>query len=286
MLTLWFGISAGAVFALIAIGFNIVYIASGKLNFAQPEFLVLGMFVSYMVTSSLDWPVLASIPIALVIGAAIGVLEERIAIRPLRARAHGELVTTLGWSVVMAGTFMLIWGPEPLTVTGFGSDRMIDFAGGRTSINSIVIVVLAIVAAVGLHYWTRSTISGLANLATAEDAEAAQLRGINVRGLTIMAFASAGGLLGALGPIVGPKTYAIATLGALLVMPAFVSMAIGGYGSFIGVLLGALVVGVAQSFSGRYLGAQYANLSLFVILMAVLLLRPQGLFGMRAERTV
>lgn len=286
MLTIWLGISTGAVLALVAIAFNIVYVASGTLNFAQPEFLVVGTFVSYMTTSTLKWPLVTAIPIGLVIGAAIGALEERIAIRPLRAGAHGELVTTLGWSVVMSGVVMLIWGPDPLALKGFGSESVVGFAGGRVSINEFVIVALAIVAAAGFSTWLRTTLAGLANLATAEDREAATLRGINVKLLSTVAFAMAGGLLGALGPVVGPQTYAIFNLGALLVMHAFVVLAIGGYGSNMGVLVGALAVGVTESLSGRYLGASYANVSLFVLLMGVLLLRPNGLFGMRSERVV
>ncbi|WP_326635276.1 branched-chain amino acid ABC transporter permease [Streptosporangium sp. NBC_01755] len=286
MLTIWHGISTGAVLALVAIGFNIVYVASGTLNFAQPEFLVAGAFVSYLTTSTLNWPVVMAIPIGLAVGAVIGILEERIAIRPLRAGGHGELVTTLGWSVVMVSVILLIWGPDPLELEGFGSRTVIDFIGGRASINEFVIVALAVATAIGFHVWLRATLAGLANLATAEDREAATLRGINVKLLSTVAFAMGGGLLGALGPVVGPQTYAIFNLGALLVMHAFVVLTIGGYGSNLGVLVGALAVGVTESLSARYLGASYANLSLFVLLMGVLLLRPQGLFGMRSERVV
>jgi len=286
VLTIWLGVSSGAILALVAIGLNIVYVASGTLNFAQPEFLVVGMFMSYMTVSGLGWPPVAAIPVGFAAGALVGAVEERIAIRPLRAGAHGELVTTLGWAVIMSGAVMLIWGPNPRTLHGFGAGTSVDVFGGRVAVNEFVIVVVAVVVALAVSTWLRTTIAGLANLATAEDREAATLRGINVRLLSTIAFALAGGLLGALGPVVGPQTYAIFDLGAKLVLPAFVVLAVGGYGSNAGVLVGALAVGLTQAASTRYLGANYASLSLFALLMVVLLLRPRGLFGTRSERVV
>jgi branched-chain amino acid transport system permease protein len=130
------------------------------------------------------------------------------------------------------------------------------------------------------------TVLGIALLAVSEDREAALMRGINVRALGIGAFAVSGIVAGLLGPLIGPKTFAVATLGSDLALKGFVAMAIGGFGSAPGALIGGFAVGLIESEAGRYLGASYSNLMIFAVLLGVLLLRPNGLFGHARERMV
>ena len=287
MLTIWSGLAIGASYVLVAIGFNIVFVASGTFNFAQPQYLMIGAFIGYSVVVTWKMPVFVAILLGAGIGFAIGAAEEWIAVRPLAGSgAHGELVTTVGWSVVMQGSALLIWGSDPRAVPGGGADHLIDIGGGRLSVNDITLIIIAVALALGAHLWFRRSRHGIASLATAEDRQAAMIRGINTRVLSTVAFGVAGGLMGALGPVVAPKTFAIFTLGSVLVLKAFVAMAVGGFGSYIGVLIGGFVVGIAEAEASRYWGTDYVNLTIFVILVGVLMLRPQGLLGQKGERVV
>jgi len=287
MLTLWAGLSVGAIYILVAVGFNIVFVATGTLNFAQPQYMMLGTFLAY--TVAVTWnlsPALAIIAGAIV-GFAISAVEERIAVRPLTGSGvHGELVTTVGWSVMMQGSVLRIWGSEPREVPGVVPYRIVSVLGGRITVGEVVLIATAIVLSVGVHVWSRSTLLGIASLAAAEDREAAMLRGVNTRRLAVCAFGIAGGLMAALGPIVGPKTYAVFSIGSVVVIKAFFAMSIGGFGSTIGALIGGFSVGIIEAMTNRHLGTNYVNIVLFVLFMTLLLVHPTGLFGEKRVRVV
>jgi branched-chain amino acid transport system permease protein len=137
-----------------------------------------------------------------------------------------------------------------------------------------------------LIIYARSSMIGLATLAMAEDREAAALRGVNVRALALGAFALSGVLAGVLGPVVGAKTFAVATLGSALALKGFVALALGGFGSLTGGLIGGLAIGMIEEFTARYLGSSYSTLIVFAVLLLVLMTRPSGLFGTVRERMV
>lgn len=279
------GLALGAVYALVAIGYNIVFISSRTFNFAQAQLIMIGAFVAYtgLVTLHLPWWVVALLAMAVVFGVAA--IEERIAIRPLKD-PHAILVTTLGASVLFNGAAQLVWGSQPLTVPFFGGNQVLSLVGGRLYPVEIALVVAVVLLVVLMVWFSRRSVAGLALLATAEDREAATLRGVNVRRLAFWAFAGAGGLAGLLGLLVGPETYAVATLGTALAVKGFVVLAIGGFGSIPGTLVGGVIVGLVEAVAGRYLGSEYASLAVFVVLIAILMLRPWGLFVRAKERAV
>jgi branched-chain amino acid transport system permease protein len=287
MLTLWAGLATGAIYVMVAVAFNVVHVASGTFNFAQPQYLMLGTFVSYWVVVTHHLPVVVAIVAGVLSGAAVGAVEYLVAVRLLSgSAAHGELVTTVGWSVVVQGVVLLLWGSDPLRVPGLGADHYVDLFGGRLSVNDLLLIFLALALGLGVHVWFRRTRAGIASLAAAEDPQAATVRGINTTRLSIVAFAVGGAVLGALGPAVAPKTFAVYTLGTVLVLKAFVAMSVGGFGSFTGTLIGGFAIGVVEAEVERYWGASYVNLSIFVLLIGVLMFRPQGLFGQQRERVV
>jgi len=282
---IWGGLALGAVYALVAIGYNIVFISSKTFNFAQAQLMMIGAFVAYsgLVTWDLAWPL-----VLLMAAGAVGLaaaIEERIAIRPVKDM-HNVLVTTLGASIFLDGVAQLTWGSQPLTVPFFGGDDAMTLLGGRVYPVELALIALAIVLVVGLTQYSRRSLTGLALLGMSEDREAAQLRGVNVRQLAFAAFVAAGLIAGAVGLFVGPKTFAVSTLGAALALKGFVVLAIGGFGSMEGVLVGGALVGLAEAFAARYWGGEYANLTVFLILVTVLMLRPAGLFVRAKERVV
>jgi branched-chain amino acid transport system permease protein len=285
MTLIWGGLSLGAVYAIIAIGYNIVFTASGVFNFAHAQLLMVGTFIAYWGLAVAKLPVVLVFVLGGLIVGALAVVEERIAIRPIKG-TEGQLVTTVGVATLLNGATQLIWGGQPLTVPFLSSTRVWTIFGGRVLPIEMLLIVVAVVITVGLVVYTRRSMIGLATLAMAEDREAASLRGINVRVLALGAFAASGVLAGVLGPVVGPKTFAVATLGSALALKGFVALALGGFGSLSGGLIGGFVIGLTEQYTSRYLGSTYSNLIIFGVLLLVLMARPTGLFGQVKERVV
>lgn len=286
MTPIWSGLAIGAVYALVAIGYNIVYIAYTTFNFAHAQLMMFGVFITYWATVVADLPIwLTFIACAAAVG-LIALIEEFIAIRPVKG-AHAHLVTTLGVATLLDGVTRLIWGDQVLKVPPtIGSSSTITLLGGRISIVELVLIIAIIVVTALITLYSRRSLTGLALLAMAEDRDAALLRGINVKRLALGAFVFAGVLAGITGPLVGPKTFAVATLGAALALKGFVAVAIGGFGSMPGALIGGFVVGLVESLSGRWLGSDFPTIMVFVVLLLILLLKPTGLFGSTRERVV
>jgi branched-chain amino acid transport system permease protein len=286
MMTLvWSALTIGAVYALVATGYNVVFTASGVFNFAHAQLMMLGIFLTYAGLVVLKWPIFFVFMLAGGVVFLVAVLEERIAIRFVRV-AEAQLVTTVGVATFINGGVIRIWGPSPLAVPFFGSNRIATLFGGRVLPDELAIIIITFVIVIALVLMSRRTMIGLAMLAIAENREAAVLRGINVRQLALGAFAFSGLLAGLLGPILGPQTFAGAGLASAIALYGFVALAIGGFGSLPGGLLGGMVIGFAQEFSARYMNTNYPDVIVFVILLLVLLLRPNGLFGKVGERVV
>jgi branched-chain amino acid transport system permease protein len=150
----------------------------------------------------------------------------------------------------------------------------------------LLLIAVAVVLTVALLLYSRHSMIGLAMLTMAEDREAAALRGVNVRAAALGAFVASGVLAGALGPVVGPQTFAVATLGSALALKGFVALALGGFGSLSGGLIGGVVIGLAEEYTTRYLGSPYVNMIILGVLLLVLMTRPAGLFGKVRERVV
>jgi branched-chain amino acid transport system permease protein len=280
------GLAVGSIYALIAIGYNITHLASGVLNFAQAHLMVLGIFLSVWM---FDHGVTAFVvvPACGVIVALVALLEERLAIRPLRALgAHSELVTTLGFATLITGVIIVVAGSDPRVVHFPISNDSFRFLGGRVQPVDLALIVVALGAAAIVALLLRRTRLGVATLAQSADREAALLRGIDVRRLSMIGFLAAGMLAGLVGPLVGDKTYAAPSLGLLLAVKGFVVMCLGGLGSIEGAWLGGLVVGVLEVLASRYAGTDYRDLATFVVFAALLLSRPQGLFGTTSMRMV
>jgi branched-chain amino acid transport system permease protein len=150
----------------------------------------------------------------------------------------------------------------------------------------VIVIGVAVVVPIALEIWSRRSLLGLACLASSEDRQAAMVRGINTRKVSLIAVAAAAGFAGMLGPLIGPQTYAVYNIGDTLAITAFVAMAIGGFGSYLGSMAGGFAIGIIEQFSDRYLSAEYQNVILFGALVTLLMLRPAGLFRTARVRVV
>ncbi|WP_396655771.1 branched-chain amino acid ABC transporter permease [Microbacterium sp.] len=288
MTVVWAGLAVGAVYALIAIGYNITLTFGGTFNFAHGALVVLAGFFSWFFMIELGWPWWLAALLGAVLCAVVAVLEERIAIRPVMRHldSHALLVTTVGALVIIEGVLLATWGHEPHAVPFFGGQEAFDFLGGRVSPVDLWLIVVAIVVGVGFHFFARRSLWGVSARAATGDPDNARVRGINISALRTASFALAGGIAGLLGPIVVPKTGASVAVLITLTVFGFVALALGGFGSFIGALIGGFAIGLIQSFGARYLGVEFPPLLLFVVLLLVLLFIPSGLLGRRAVREV
>jgi branched-chain amino acid transport system permease protein len=296
MTILYAGLAVGAVYAIVAYGYNLTFTTSGVLNFATAHTTMVGAFVTAWAMSKAHLPLWLIVGVCLLVGAAIGLVTELTAIAPLKsfvlrrsaegAGGHGELVTTVGVSTVVTGLAFIIWGSDPKPVPLFDDDSRIAFLGGQVRKSDLAVIAVALVVGILLHIWTRRSKLGLASLAQTEDRDAAMLQGVNVRLLSVLGFALAGAIGCALGVVVGAKTLAVVSLALVLAIKGFVALTLGGVGSQLGALVGGAVLGVGEVVSARWIGPDYRSITVFVIFIAVLLLRPQGLFGTRAGRTV
>jgi branched-chain amino acid transport system permease protein len=286
MTVLWVGLATGAVYALVALGFNMTLTLAGVLNFAVPHIMMIGGFVAVGATAA-GMPVVAILALAAVAGAVIGAVEERVAIRPLRLKGGegNELVTTVGFGIVLTGFAILVWTSDPRAVPIF-TEHSFRLPGGSWSLVDVILIVTAVTLGIGFHLWTRRGVTGLASLARVEDAEAAMLRGVNVRTFSFLGIVATAALAGLLGPLIAAKTFASVALPLVLAIKAFVALTLGGIGHNVGVVVGGFIVGLIEAGAQFWLGGVWGNAAVFVTFVAVLLIRPEGLFGDRELRTV
>jgi branched-chain amino acid transport system permease protein len=285
--TLLSGLALGAVYTLVAVGYNLTWLTTRTVNFAQGGFMVSGMFLTIW-CHNLGMPIVLTLPLLAAVGAVVAAVEFAVAIRPILNRSdHTELVTTVGVLTVLQGVILLLSPEDVLRVPFFASNReLLDVFGGKVSPAELSLIALALVIALSAHWWTRHTRLGLAASGLSEDREAAMLLGVNTQRFSYVAF-MASGLLGfALGPFVGPKTFAVVALAALLSIKGFVVLAVGGVGSNLGALVGGLGIGLIEVFVARNLDSTWQNSAVFLVFIAVMLLRPRGLFGEQRERVV
>jgi branched-chain amino acid transport system permease protein len=288
--TIWSGLVLGALYALIASGFTLSLLPSGVFNFAQGSLVVGATFLTYHWFTEAGLSLIPALLLNAVAGIVMGVICEVVTVRPLRrgggATNQAELITTVGMSTAITGALGLAWGFETHQVPFHGPHKQVHLLGANADPVEIILVVLAIVVSIGLALWFRRALTGQACLAVAEDRVAAMLRGINVDVLSIGGFAAAGLLAGVSGFVIGPITYALPTLGITFALGGFVAVAIGGEGSFVGSLAGGLIVGLVSAFSARYIGANWSDISVLILLLLVLGLRPKGIGGAVEARHV
>lgn len=278
------GLTMGAMYALIAIGYNITMTSSGVLNFAFANTVVLGGFVAAATTSA-GFPLPLTLLVSALVCALVSVIIERVAIRFLSKGSHAELITTLGAGTVITGAIVLIWGAEPLRVSLF-AQQPIQFLDARVQPNTLIVIALPILFAAIMHLLLRKTKFGMASRAQAFDREATMLRGVDVRWLSVGAFAIAGAFAGLVGPFLAMQTSASPFLSLELALIGFVALALGGLGSQFGAVLAGFIIGLTESFVNLWVGPFIGDYAIFIVYILVLLFRSRGLFGSRSLRLV
>jgi len=285
MTTIWAGLTVGAIYALVGLGYTITYIGSAAFNFAQAGFVMTAVYIAYLGLDHWKLPALGVIVLATGAVSLLAVIVQRVAVAPVRSH-DALLITTVGAATLIDGVAQRLGGDQPLQVSFIFSNRPTTVFGGRVLPGELWLIVAVPVIAITLTVISRRTLVGMAGLAVSADNDAARLFGINPRRYAVGSFALAGAIAGLMGVFVGPETSAFATLSSAIALKGFVALALGGFRSFSGAALGGFTCGVAEAFSARYLGSEYQTLAIFALLLLTLLLFPTGLLGGRKVRAV
>lgn len=283
------GLASGAIYALLAMSFNVIFGTTGVLNFAQGELFMVGTMIGYYLVVTTGLPVPVALLLAVAAGAAFGAVEEIVAVRPSLAKgrgAFGWVLSTLGVAIILRSGFALIFGPSAQSFPAILSSRSIDVDGVLLMPDNLALIVVAVVVAVLLSLLYGRSLFGRALSAVEHDAEAAALRGIPVRLLSTVSFAIGGGLAAMTGFFAAPLTGAYPTIGLIFTLKGFIAAAVGGIPDIRGALIGGLLLGLVEAFTVQWVGPGYRNAAVFAALLVILALRPSGLLGRSAVRAV
>lgn len=284
------GISLGSIYAIIALGYTMVYGISKMLNFAHGDIIMVGAYVSYICTTSAGIPPILSVVIAMAVCTVLGILIEGLAYRPLRkASSLAVLITAIGVSYFLQNSALLIWGSNPKTFSSIVPFDSIALFDGKLIITaeSIVTVAICIIIMIGLNLFTKNGKMGKAMRAVSEDKDAAQLMGINTNFTISMTFAI-GSALAAVAGVLLCSAYPvlIPTTGSMPGIKAFTAAVFGGIGSIPGAMLGGILLGIIEIFGKSYISTALSDAIVFAVLIIVLLLKPTGLLGKKINEKV
>ena len=285
------GISLGSVYAIIALGYTMVYGIAKMLNFAHGDVIMVGAYVAFTVISTMHLPIWAGVLLSILICTALGMTIEKIAYKPLRNAGSplAVLITAIGVSYFLQNLALLIFGSNTKSFSSVVSIENLELFDGELIITgeTIVTIISCILIMICLTLFINKTKSGQAMLAVAEDKGAAQLMGINVNKTIALTFAIGSGLAAVAGvllcssyPSLSPYT------GSMPGIKAFVAAVFGGIGSIPGALVGGILLGVIEILSKYYISSQLSDAIVFGMLIIVLLLKPTGIFGKKIQEKV
>lgn len=284
------GISLGSIYAIIALGYTMVYGIAKMLNFAHGDVIMVGGYVSFMAMSSAGLPALPAVLLSVLVCTALGVVIERIAYKPLRgANSLAVLITAIGVSYLLQNLALLIFGANPKSFSSVVPLPALSLAGGKLTISgeTLTAILACVIVMISLTAFINKTRAGQAMLAVSEDKGAATLMGVNVNSTIALTFAI-GSALAALAGVLLCSAYPTLTptTGAMPGIKAFVAAVLGGIGSIPGALIGGLLLGVLENLSKAYISSKLSDAIVFSVLIIVLVVKPTGILGRKIMEKV
>ncbi|QHQ59700.1 branched-chain amino acid ABC transporter permease [Anaerocolumna sedimenticola] len=275
------GLRSGSIYALIALGYTMVYGIAKMINFAHGDIIMVGAYTLYVATAGLNIPVIPAVLLTIVVCAVLGIIIEKVAYKPLRkAPALAVLITAIGMSFLLQSIALLIFNANPITFESIIKLKSVKIGGVTISGVTIVTLAVTLICMVALTLFITKTKAGSAMRAVSEDRAAAELMGVNVNKTISMTFAIGSALAAVAGIMFVCQYQSIKpTLGALPGIKAFVAAVLGGIGSVPGAMLGGMLLGIIESVSKAYISTELADAIVFGVLVLVLLVKPSGLLG-------
>ncbi len=282
------GISLGSVYAIIALGYTMVYGIAKMLNFAHGDVIMVGGYISFCATSYLGLPVIPSVLLSIFVCTVLGIVIERLAYKPLRAATSlAVLITAIGVSYFLQNAALLIWSSNPKAYPNMVALPPLVIGNTQISAVSLVTIIACIVIMVALTLFTNKTKMGKAMRAVSEDKDAAQLMGINVNATISLTFAIGSGLAAVAGVLLcSAYPTLMPTTGAMPGIKAFTAAVFGGIGSIPGAMLGGILLGIIEIFGKAYISTQLSDAIVFSVLILILLVKPTGLLGRKISEKV
>ena len=284
---LFAGLMVGAIYGLVAVGLNIIFNATGAVNFAQGEFSMLGGMIAAAVLAHTGLPLVAVIVVTVVGVTALGILMERLTIAPTRHRdVLNVIIVTIGASILLKGAAMVVLGKNAAGLPAFSGERPIRVLGAAFLPQALWILGVALAVMALLHLFFEKTLVGKAMQAVALDREAARLMGIDVGRMVMLSFALGAAVGAVAGIIITPVTLTIYDAGTMLGLKGFAAAVIGGLGNTFGGIAGGLVLGLLEAYAGGLIASEVKDVVAFLLLLVLLYVRPTGLFTRGESRRV
>ncbi len=282
------GIATGAIYALIAVGFALLWQTSGTINFAQGEFVMVAGFIMLSVMDILGVSVIASFIITLPIMIFIfGFLFKVILVNPLIKYGDFPLViATIGLGILLKEGSKLVWGANALPFPEVVKDYIIKFMGVRASFADLITLAIAVIIIMGLQLFLNRTFIGRSMEATAQNTDVARILGINVDRMILFTFLINGALVTVAAMLITPAYLAKFTNGETLGLMAFMAAIVGGFNQVRGALIGGFLIGILENLGAFYISTQYRTAFPIILLILVILFKPEGLFGRKEERSI
>jgi branched-chain amino acid transport system permease protein len=282
------GLGVGSMYGLLALGYHVTYAVSSTVNFAQGSTMMLGAVVAFTLGVTFGWPMWMAVLLALVLCAVWGVLVERIAVHPFVSRGSDSwLMATVALGIILENVVLFTFGKDPRGMpASVLTSEAVSIAGVRIQLLQVLIPIVGLGLAFGLHHVSTRTKYGKALLAVVQNSEAARLMGINVGVAIMAAFAVSGLFAGVAGVLIAPLFTVSSSMGTLFGIKAFAVAILGGISSPWGVVAAGLIYGLAEALVTALVGSTYTQIVTFSLVILVLAIRPSGLFGHAALKKV
>jgi len=281
------GITSGCIYAIVGVGFSIIYNSTQVINFAQGEFVMLGAMVAAVLLAKFGLAV--AFPMAVLAGCLAGLFVALCVLIPLRrASVVSLIIITIGASIMIRGLAQLFWGESAMLATPFTGvpdglggikDREFHFLSATVGAQELWVVGITALLVIGMHVFFKYTLIGQATRACAMNAAGARLVGISVRKMIVISFLMAAGLGAVAGVTVSPVFYAQYNMGVFLGLKGFCAAVLGGLGNFGGVVAAGIILGIVESLGSGFITSDFKDAIVFIILIAILFVRPQGLLS-------
>lgn len=282
------GVSLGCVYALVALGFVLIYKATETVNFAQGDLMMLGAFFALTASVMMGWPYWATILFAITVMAVVGMLIERIVLRPVLGQpAFTVVMITIGVGYVMRGVVTMIpgWGTDTHQIATPFAEAIWNVGGVVLPVQQLGVIAMTAALCAVLYLFFRFSRLGVAMQATSQNQLAAYYMGIPVRRVNMMIWGLSAGVAAFAGILLAPATFIHSNMG-FIGLKAFPAAVLGGFGSVPGAIVGGLIIGVVEALAGYYLPEGFKDVAAYVVLLVVLMVRPSGIFGETARKKV